>query len=454
MATAVLLAQLDGDLTYTDTGAGGTGTGTGALRYRAGHTGGVDAALVEEGTVNYHINPSAEHGAADMSNSWGFTGSATRTKSTDQAADGTNSCKLVVSAVANSGAASPPSAQAPAATIGQAWTASFDIYGDGSDLRIAMVERNSSNTLLSAHDGSNFTAPASWNRYTYTYTLDQATTAKVNTYTRNVGADATTFYMDRGQLEQKDHATTFCPEYDGTGFTDADITTGYTVSAATGAEFDYYTRAAAKIELPLASAPASVAFRYRETETGAMGFDYIETLTGNNVGTYGKISHDGADLVIESDRLLVIGPVLAFSDTLTSGEQAALDAATTWTFDILDPTDPPVVSAGANASVAQNVTWTRSGSFTDADSASWTATVDYDDGGGEEVLTLDGFDFDLSYTWATPGTYTVVVAVTDNSGSTGTDSVTVTVTEAATAGVYLVSGVTGSDASAPIVTIT
>jgi hypothetical protein len=46
------------------------------------------------------------------------------------------------------------------------------------------------------------------------------------------------------------------------------------------------------------------------------------------------------------------------------------------------------------------------------------------------------------------------VEVDDGEGGINTDSVTVTVTEAATVGVYLISGVTGTDASAPIVTIT
>jgi hypothetical protein len=123
----------------------------------------------------------------------------------------------------------------------------------------------------------------------------------------------------------KNHKTTYSPEF-SSGTT---LRTGYSFTGTANASAA--VRAAAKVEVPT-TLPASVAFRYRETETGAMSFGYITTLTGNNVGTYGKISHDGSDLVIESDRLLVIGPVFAFSDTLTPAERATLEATTTWTF--------------------------------------------------------------------------------------------------------------------------
>ena len=70
-----------------------------------------------------------------------------------------------------------------------------------------------------------------------------------------------------------------------------------------------------------------------------------------------------------------------------------------------------------------------SGSFTDSDLAghTFTATVDYGDGGGRQTLTLNGPRFVLSHTYSTLlKTYTVTVIVTDNDGVSGSASVSVT----------------------------
>ena len=102
-----------------------------------------------------------------------------------------------------------------------------------------------------------------------------------------------------------------------------------------------------------------------------------------------------------------------------------------------------------------NTLWTQAGSFTDADSSSWTATVNYGDGGGVGPLVLTGTTFNLSHTYTVPGIYTVTVVVTDDGDIDGTDTVQVTVTEAPTAGIYFPAiGVTGTDVDAPVVTLT
>lgn len=124
-------------------------------------------------------------------------------------------------------------------------------------------------------------------------------------------------------------------------------------------------------------------------------------------------------------------------------------------FDVtVENSDDPIVDIGVNGSADQGIAWTRSGSFTDADSAGpWTATVNYGDGGGDQPLTLDGFDFDLVYSWDGLGTYPVTVEIDDGHGGIGISSINITVTEAPTVGSYIPSGITGSDASAPIVTL-
>ncbi|XUX00031.1 MAG: InlB B-repeat-containing protein [Dehalogenimonas sp.] len=90
----------------------------------------------------------------------------------------------------------------------------------------------------------------------------------------------------------------------------------------------------------------------------------------------------------------------------------------------------PAVDAGAaTASINENTTFTRSGSFTDPGDDAWTATVDYGDGGGAVVLTLTGKTFSLSHTYADNGVYTVTVTVTetDPEAAFGSDTITVTV---------------------------
>ena len=87
----------------------------------------------------------------------------------------------------------------------------------------------------------------------------------------------------------------------------------------------------------------------------------------------------------------------------------------------------PVISSIANVTLNQGDTYTTSGSFSDPDSTSWTATVDYGDGSGAQPLSLSGYNFTLNHTYSTAGTYTMTVSVTDNQGATGTGIAIVTV---------------------------
>ena len=63
-------------------------------------------------------------------------------------------------------------------------------------------------------------------------------------------------------------------------------------------------------------------------------------------------------------------------------------------------------------SVNEGATFTSSGSFTDPGADTWTATVDYGDGSGDQPLSL-GPDktFTLSHVYADNGRYTVTVTV-------------------------------------------
>ncbi len=88
----------------------------------------------------------------------------------------------------------------------------------------------------------------------------------------------------------------------------------------------------------------------------------------------------------------------------------------------------PVITLPSDTTLIQGSILAESGSFSDPNSSSWTATVDYGDGSGPQALTLnaDG-SFALSHTYSLSGIFAVVVQVTDAGGNTGSAIQTVTV---------------------------
>ena len=86
----------------------------------------------------------------------------------------------------------------------------------------------------------------------------------------------------------------------------------------------------------------------------------------------------------------------------------------------------PVVTAGGDATIAEGSTFTRSGSFTDPDANSWSATVDYGDGDSGPLALSEDKTFELSHVYADNGPYTVTVTVSDGTAN-GSASFLVTV---------------------------
>ncbi|HEX2209796.1 MAG TPA: PKD domain-containing protein, partial [Longimicrobium sp.] len=105
----------------------------------------------------------------------------------------------------------------------------------------------------------------------------------------------------------------------------------------------------------------------------------------------------------------------------------------------------PSVAAFAGASLLQGETYAAAGTFTDPGADTWTATVDYGDGGGARVLALTGGGFTLSHTYTAAGTFTVTVRVTDDEGAAGVRTATVSVQTPAQAVDGLASDVAGLD---------
>lgn len=106
----------------------------------------------------------------------------------------------------------------------------------------------------------------------------------------------------------------------------------------------------------------------------------------------------------------------------------SLPGTSTVNFGIFQPNNPPSIAAIPAASINEGDTYSYAGSFTDADSSSWTATVDYGDGSTVENLAINADrTFSLSHLYKDQGQYTVLVSITDNQGATASKTTTVTV---------------------------
>jgi hypothetical protein len=90
----------------------------------------------------------------------------------------------------------------------------------------------------------------------------------------------------------------------------------------------------------------------------------------------------------------------------------------------------PSINNLQSLTIYEGSIFSTNGSFTDPDSTSWTAIVDYGDGTGAQSLELTAMNFSLNHVYIDNGTYTVLVNITDNQGATGSASSTVTVNNA------------------------
>jgi hypothetical protein len=89
---------------------------------------------------------------------------------------------------------------------------------------------------------------------------------------------------------------------------------------------------------------------------------------------------------------------------------------------------PPVITLQAGG-LAVLGNFSGGGSYSDSDPSgdSFSATVDYGDGGGPRPLVLNGSQFTLSHTYTTLlRTYTVTVTITDDDGAVAHAMTTVT----------------------------
>lgn len=128
------------------------------------------------------------------------------------------------------------------------------------------------------------------------------------------------------------------------------------------------------------------------------------------------------------------GAIAAARSHLGDGDEAFaqgdhVTAATEYT-NAANPTSNqvPEVEISPPAPVFEGSAFLGSGYFTDLDSTSWAATIDYGDGSEVEPLTLAADNTYASvHTYEDNGVYNLTVNVTDGEGGTGTATGTVTV---------------------------
>jgi len=88
----------------------------------------------------------------------------------------------------------------------------------------------------------------------------------------------------------------------------------------------------------------------------------------------------------------------------------------------------PIISMGSNAEIDEGSRLTRAGSFADPGHDTWTGSVDYGDGGGEQPLTLTpDKTFQLDHFYQDNGLYTVVAKIADDDGGISIGSFRLTV---------------------------
>jgi hypothetical protein len=132
---------------------------------------------------------------------------------------------------------------------------------------------------------------------------------------------------------------------------------------------------------------------------------------------------DGAGpqrLELNADKSFSLNHLWAAGGPYTVTVAVTDDAGATGTssFHVTVKNIAPTVSLGSAVELAFDPTLHQTGTFDDPGTTeTYTATVDYNDGSGPQALALTGRSFLLDHVYALPGTYSVIVRVSD-----GTDT--------------------------------
>lgn len=305
----ILVAPFTDSLAYSGVAGDGVFTGVDPIRYDGG-------LWVEEATINYHGNPSAEYddgGAFSVASN-----GAVQTYVTSQHYSGAQAWQVDYDGspfglIQFGGFVHFPS------LVGTTVNITASIYEKAlSGAGPIDFDMNFFYDSTFVATGLNPATPGTdWSRRVVT--LSQAVTTSyeglgvrlLNTGS-GAGVDFTEF-VDALQVELKDHATSYADYTMGAGYG--------------GSATNPSTRAASSASLAM-DEPASLACWYREEYSGDKQFAYLDTL--GQLGDYGDISYAAGDLTISTARNLVIGPFATFDRELTTAEQVRLAATQSW----------------------------------------------------------------------------------------------------------------------------
>lgn len=230
--------------------------GDGALRF-------------EEGTTNLIPNPSAETGVTG----WSVT-RLTVTQSDEQASSGTYSFKCV-STGTTSFYLGEQVAITGGGTAGRDVTGALDLFVDagnsaiGKTFRLRLYEQGGASAQ--AATTVDVIAVAGWNRFEVTRELVQNDRTHV---TLEIGLDggaqtSDVFYVDRAQVEEKDHATSYC---------DGSLGTGYSWASTAHAS------ASTRVKSSVAAAADSAFDDFCDDGGAVAGIFTVDSLGANNLG--------------------------------------------------------------------------------------------------------------------------------------------------------------------------
>lgn len=313
------LLYLSGNGTTAGTSAAGAvnATQNGTERFTDGYAGGTQAFLIEEATTNLVTNPSLEVDASG----WSADGTSTIVRSPDRAEVGSASALCTRNDHSNVAVRSltVPSAGTYALAASVYIPSATTVTGD---VLIRLGGFTGSGTVSTSN--ANTSARDQWQRVSSVVTIDAGDLSGFLIVVAGL-ATGGTIYMDAGQVEQKDHATSY---------TDGSLGTGYAWTSTPHASTS--TRAASTLTIPLSGAWGSVAFRYKES--GAWQEGYL-TAAGA-IGTYGALAHDGSEFTISTTRQLTIGPFMAFDRELTGTERDQLFGRNNWSLDVFSRITP------------------------------------------------------------------------------------------------------------------
>lgn len=205
------------------------------------------------------------------------------------------------------------------------------------------------------------------------------------------------------------------------------LTTVDAIEALTG--YDLLSLLPEKVENPVESGtkpPFAVADGpYTSSEGSAIAMSAAASFDPNgSVSSYAWSFGDGAS-AMGPEVNHVYAQDGAYTVTLTVTDEDGLTDQITTTATVSNVAPAVGTLAGAD-SLLPGETYGASGGFTDPGADTWSATVDYGDGGGASPLSLAATAFTLSHTYTTAGTFTVTVSVTDDDTTSAT-SATVTV---------------------------